>query len=163
MSGEEVTFLAGGLAWMSVTAVTMQWWFEARTMWLARLSARGLLAGTYTPAPANFSPGGLKWVFRQRLPASDLVRMAELEGEIDEDDRVTEAWRVRTTCRMRVALATGLGGLLTLALGLALYELLAWQTFLVVVLLAAAAAFVPVRGLYTRVREWGEYGADLIQ
>lgn len=146
MSGEEVTFLAGGLAWMSVTAVTMQWWFEARTMWLARLSARGLLAGTYTPAPTNFSLGGLKWVFRQRLPASDLVRMAELEDEIDED-RVTEAWRVRTTRRMRVALATGLGGLLTLALGLTLYELLAWQTFLVVVLLAAAAALVPVRGL----------------
>jgi len=162
MSGEEVTFLAGGFAWMSVTAVTMEWWFRARTMWLARLSARGLVAGTYTPAPANLSLSGWKWVLRQRLAPSDVVKMAKLEDEVDED-RVTEAWRVRTTRRMRVFLGAGIGGLFTLAVGLALYELLAWRVFLAVVLLAAGAAFFPVQGLYARAREWGDYGADVIQ
>jgi len=156
-----MVLLALVLGWMYVSTVAMQWWFRARTVWLTRLSARGLLTGAYTPGPANWL-GGWKWNLRQRMPVSDFVKMERLEDEVD-DDRVTEVWRVRTTRRFRVALATGAGGLLVLGLALSVYESLRWQLFLFVVVLTAAVAFVPGRALFRRAREWADYGADLIQ
>jgi len=130
-------------------------------MWLSRLSARGLLAGTYTPAPANIWLGGLKWMLRQRMRVPDLVRMGRLEDELDED-RFTEVWRVRTTRRFRLALVAGVGGLVLLGFAFSLYEFLGWQAFVVVDVLTTAAAFYPGRALFRRARAWGDYGADLI-
>lgn len=160
MSGDDIMFIPLVLVWMSVTWVAVEWWFRARSMWLSRLSARGLLAGTYTPAPANIWLGGLRWVLRQRMPVRDLVKMARLEDEVDED-RVTEVWRIRTTRRLRVALCVGVGGLLVLGFVFSAYEFVGWQALAVFVVLTVAGAFFPGRTLYRRAREWGDYG-DLV-
>jgi hypothetical protein len=157
----DFVFLTLGVGWMSVTWVVMEWWFRARAMWLSRLSARALLAGSYTPAPANIWLGGLKWMLRQRVAVPDLARMGRLEDEVDED-RFTEVWRVRTTRRFRLALAAGVGGLVLLGFAFSLYEFLGWQAFDVFVVLTVAAAFFPGRALFRRAREWGDHGPDLI-
>jgi hypothetical protein len=67
-------------------------WHRVRTAWLARLAARGELAGRYTPY-AGSAWGSLRWVVEQRIPTSDLPRMRELE-RVPDEDRATESLRL---------------------------------------------------------------------
>jgi hypothetical protein len=161
MSGDDLLFLALAVGWMTVTWSALEWWFRARTIWLSRLGARGLLAGSYSPAPANLWLGGLKWTLRHRITVADVVRAWRLENKVDED-RVSEVWRIRMKRRRRAAVAVGVGGLALVGFASLLYESLGWLAIGGLVVVLGAAALVPGRGLFRRVRDWGDYGADLI-
>jgi hypothetical protein len=162
VTGEDVVFLILGLGWMCGTLVSLQWWNQARTIWLNRLSARGRLTGTYTPAPSTvWGIGNVRWLLRQRVTISDLVQMGKLEDAPDED-RVTEAWRVRTVRRSKFMLTVGGGGLILVGVAWAVYGFLGWRPFVVGVVVIAAATVFLGRSWYRRVRAWGDFGADLI-
>lgn len=101
--------LLGGGTVMAV----WQWWLEAQSRWMARLSARGLLEGSYRPLDARGWFGSPGWVFKQRLAPGDALAIGRLSG-LPDDDRETEAWRVRSLQRRRIAVWATLGGVVWL-------------------------------------------------
>ena len=140
-------------AWYS----TGLWWFHAHTTWLSRLSARGLLDGRYTPAPERGVVAATRWFSRQVFVPTDAFRMEGLVGE-DNEDRVTDVWRIRAVRRKRVLIASVPAALLVMLIAEVLVENLEPVVFLVVTLAAALAFAWPARRLYVRLRDWGNVG-----
>jgi hypothetical protein len=76
------------------------WWFEARTTWMSRLSARGRLEGHYEPYSAG-GWGSRRWLVRERIRGGDIPKLRVLSQETDSD-ATTDLWRVRTNTRRRL-------------------------------------------------------------
>jgi hypothetical protein len=149
-----VTFAVAGAVWYAIA----QWWLEARTTWLSRLSARGIVRGRYTPWSAEGWGGwGLspRWLLKQRPAPSDVITTEKL-AHSEDADRTTELWRVRTLRRGRLLWMTAPAVLIAPFLAGALlnrYE----ATFVVVVIALVLVLAYPARALYQRVREWGDH------
>jgi hypothetical protein len=109
----ELLILVPAVIGMAGAVTTGQWWFEAHTRWLARLSARGLIESHVEPWEPprrlidNLNP---RWMSRQRIAGHDLARLSHLRHTADED-RTTEMWRLRALRRSRLALWVGLAWL----------------------------------------------------
>lgn len=112
-------FIVVGLLGVGAVLAVWQWWLEAHSRWLARLSARGLLEGSYRPWDAGgwlASPG---WAFKQRLEPADALAIARLSG-LPDDDRETEEWRVRSVHRHQIAVRGTLVGVVWLVIAVVL-------------------------------------------
>ena len=85
---DEIGLLAGVVLFGAVWYALALWWFEAQTMWLNRLSSRGLLDGHYEPFRGR-GWGSPAWLLRQRGAARDVFTIDSLKRKVD-DDSATE-------------------------------------------------------------------------
>ena len=148
------TVVLVGACWLDV----LLWWHRARTTWLSRLSARGVVSGRYTPYRGT-AWGSIRSLLDQRIAVGDFSKIADLEPKADSD-RATELWRVRTERRFRIALATAPLVLLVPFLVAALLDQFGGVVMLVVVASVFAVA-IPARNLFRRARAYGD-AADTI-
>jgi hypothetical protein len=132
------------------------WWFEARTTWMSRLSARGLLDGHYEPYRGG-GWGSPRWVLRQRLSTSDMGKLEDLKHKPDAD-RATEVWRVRAVRRQRLVWVCAPAVLI----GPLVFSVLVdapWPAWIVTGG-SVLVLWLPGRAVYRRLRDWGEYDAS---
>jgi hypothetical protein len=157
---DELLILVPAVIGMAGAVTTGQWWFEAHTRWLARLSARSLIESHVEPWEPprrlidNLNP---RWVSRQRIAGHDLAKLFSDLRHTPDEDRTTEMWRVRALRRSRLTLWVGLAWLASTGLYPAAYGVAGWTGVVVVSALLLVAYVVWGRKLYARLRSWGEY------
>jgi hypothetical protein len=155
----ELLIVVPAVVGMAGAASTAQWWFEAHTRWLARLSARGLIESQLEPweRPRRLIHDlGPRWMFRQRIAGRDLTKLSHLRHTPDHD-RTTEMWRVRTLRRSRLALWVGLAWLASTCVYPAAYGMAGWSGVVVASAVLFVASVVWGRKVYARLRRWGDY------
>jgi hypothetical protein len=155
----ELLFLVPAVSAMAGAVATAQWWFEAHTRWLARLSARGLIDGHVEPWEPPRSLIGIlnpQWMLRQWLAGRDLAKLQHLRHTPDED-RTTEMWRVRALRRSRLAFWVALAWLAGTGVYPAAYGVAGWTGVVVMSALLLVTYVVWGKTLFARLRRWGEY------